>query len=54
MVNVTTEARELLSEVLQDAKQRQGIEDQDMGIRLALMTAPSEDSASGEARLSWC
>jgi Fe-S cluster assembly iron-binding protein IscA len=51
MVNVTTEARELLSEVLQDAREQQGIEDGEVGIRLALTTTPAQDSSSGQSRL---
>ena len=50
MITVTTEAKEMLSGVLQDAKQRQGIEDEEVGIRLRLLT-PAGDSTSGQVRI---
>lgn len=42
MISVTDEAKDLLQEMLQQAEQQAGIEDEEVGIRLAPTTAPEE------------
>ncbi len=50
MVNVTTEAKDLLQDLLEDAQEQAGIADEEVGIRLAPATPSETTGDEGEGR----